>query len=46
MPTNSELYVCITHQSIAPCEVGEYHLLSNWTSDVHKILKMIEKNNV
>jgi hypothetical protein len=37
-------YVCITHQSIAPCEKGEFHLISNWKVDVLKIKELIDRN--
>lgn len=40
-------YVCITHQSYVPCEEGEFHLISNWLTDVKRIQKLIErKDNV
>ena len=39
---NSEIYVCITHHTITPCDKGEHHLISNWKSDVKKILSLIE----
>lgn len=39
-----DFYVCITHQTVVPCDKGEFHLISNWRSDVEKILKMMEKN--
>lgn len=39
----SNTYVCITHQKILPCEIGDHHLVSNWISDVQKILKLMEK---
>ena len=33
------VYVCITHRKIWPCNIpNEYHLISNWPSDVKKIL--------
>lgn len=35
---NDSIYVCITHQCVLPCEQGESHLVSNWKSDVEKIL--------
>jgi len=38
----SGIYVCITHQMILPCETGDHHLVSNWVSDVQKILKIME----
>jgi hypothetical protein len=31
-------YVCITHKQALPCENLGYHLVSNWPSDVRKIL--------
>jgi hypothetical protein len=39
------IYVCITHHTITPCEEGDHHLISNWATDVKKILKIIEKNS-
>jgi hypothetical protein len=41
---DSDVYVCITHQKIVPCEEGEQHLISNWASDVKKILSIIERD--
>jgi len=40
-----ENYVCITHQTLCPCNEGEQHLISNWAADVRKILKMMENKN-
>jgi hypothetical protein len=46
MEENLETYVCITHHSLVPCEQGENHLISNWNTDVNKILKLMrEKEN-
>ena len=42
---DNEVYVCITHQCIAPCEEGDNHLISNWAADVRKIMKLMEKKN-
>lgn len=42
---DSGIYVCITHGTVAPCEEGEHHLISNWASDVRKIIKNMENNN-
>lgn len=42
---DSDIYVCITHGTIIPCDEGDHHLISNWASDVGKILKDMEKNN-
>lgn len=40
-------YVCITHQQYAPCEEGDFHLISNWIADVRRIERLIErKRNV
>lgn len=39
-------YVCITHQCILPCEDGDNHLISNWKSDVEKILRTVKKNGM
>ena len=38
-----ETYVCITHQTVCPCNKGEQHLISNWKADVKKILSIMEK---
>jgi hypothetical protein len=38
----SSTYVCITHQQVLPCNIGKHHLVSNWVTDVHKILKIME----
>lgn len=40
---DNEIYVCITHQCVVPCENGERHLISNWTVDVKKVLSLMEK---
>ena len=40
---DSDTYVCITHKQLMPC-IGEgNHLISNWVSDVQKILTIMEK---
>lgn len=39
MDDESDIYVCITHRCIIPCPDGEHHLVSNWPSDVRKILE-------
>ena len=39
---DAELYVCITHKVITPCDEDGYHLVSNWPSDVKKILDIID----
>ena len=36
-------YVCKTHQQLIPCIGDGNHLVSNWVSDVQKILKIMEK---
>lgn len=38
-----EMYVCITHQCLVPCNTGDNHLISNWNADVQKILNIMEK---
>lgn len=41
-------YVCISHNFIVPCPMGDNHLVSNWPSDVAKVLDIInhqEYNN-
>lgn len=40
---DSELYVCISHQVVAPCEEEGQHLISNWKPDVEKILEIIRE---
>lgn len=40
---DEDIYVCITHQSVCPCDKGDKHLISNWTADVKKILSLMEK---
>lgn len=35
---DADEYVCITHKKLLPCNDGEYHLVSNWPSDVAKII--------
>lgn len=41
---NDEEYVCITHQCVSPCPDGDFHLISNWISDVYTIKKIMRKN--
>jgi len=36
---DSPIYVCITHRQEVPCDEGEHHLVSNWPTDVDKIMK-------
>lgn len=38
-------YVCTSHMMMVPCPVGDYHLVSNWASDVKRVKDSIEKNN-
>ena len=46
MEDDLETYVCITHQCLVPCEEGQHHLISNWYTDVNKILELMkEKKN-
>lgn len=35
-------YVCISHLQKIPCEGGENHLISNWPSDVAKVLDSMQ----
>jgi hypothetical protein len=42
---NHESYVCISHNCLIPCLVGDKHLVSNWPSDVAKVLDNIKSNN-
>lgn len=37
-------YVCISHMMNIPCPVGEYHLVSNWASDVKRVRDSISGN--
>lgn len=39
----SNPYVCVTHHTFWPCTKGDRHLLSNWASDVKKIISIMEK---
>lgn len=41
--TDGDVYVCISHKTIAPCQEEGQHLISNWVVDVKKILEMMEK---
>jgi hypothetical protein len=31
-------YVCVSHMMTIPCPMGDHHLVSNWPSDVAKVL--------
>jgi hypothetical protein len=42
---DSETYVCITHQALLPCNEGQHHLVSNWITDVTKILNVMEEQD-
>jgi hypothetical protein len=42
---DSETYVCITHQVLLPCNKGQHHLVSNWITDVTKILNVMEEQD-
>ena len=35
----SDIYVCISHRRRIPCGEGDQHLISNWPSDVARILE-------
>lgn len=37
-------YVCISHLQLIPCSGGKNHLISNWYSDVMKVLDTIKKS--
>jgi hypothetical protein len=37
-----ESYVCVSHMMTVPCPIGENHLVSNWPSDVAKVLDTIK----
>lgn len=41
---DDSIYVCITHMCVIPCLQGEQHLISNWKTDVDKILEMVNDN--
>jgi hypothetical protein len=43
---DDSIYVCITHQCVIPCVEGDQHLISNWKSDVEKILEMVNNNGM
>jgi len=40
---NGDIYVCISHQVVAPCNEEGQHLISNWKADVEKILSLIKE---
>jgi hypothetical protein len=42
---DGESYVCISHNSPIPCSSGDKHLVSNWPSDVAKVLDNIKSND-
>lgn len=42
---DGEFYVCISHQVVVPCEYEGQHLISNWKSDVKRILEIMEAKN-
>jgi hypothetical protein len=35
---DDENYVCVSHMMTIPCPMGDHHLVSNWPSDVAKVL--------
>lgn len=35
---NNEEYVCISHMQAIPCNLGKYHLVSNWPTDIARVL--------
>lgn len=41
---NLDKYVCISHAKDMPCDVGEYHLVSNWPTDVARVLDRIKES--
>jgi hypothetical protein len=38
-------YVCVSHTQPLPCPFGEHHIVSNWPSDVTKVIINIEKDD-
>lgn len=40
---NDGKYVCISHMQLIPCHLGEHHLISNWPTDVAKVLSRIKE---
>lgn len=38
-----EEYVCISHMQKIPCSLGDHHLISNWPTDVAKVLDRIQQ---
>jgi len=42
---DSDTYVCITHKQLMPCIEGQNHLVSNWITDVTKILNVMEEQD-
>lgn len=34
-------YVCVSHNMLIPCPMGDNHLVSNWPTDVAKVLDTI-----
>lgn len=41
---DDENYVCVSHMTKVPCSLGYHHLVSNWPSDVAKVLDTINNN--
>lgn len=37
-------YVCISHMQIIPCDFGDHHLVSNWPTDVARVLDRIQES--
>jgi len=37
-------YVCVSHMSIVPCHIGEHHIVSNWPTDVERVLNATKNN--
>ena len=40
-----DIYVCITHHRVCPCQEEGKHLISNWAIDVRKIISLMEEKN-
>ena len=38
-----EEYVCISHMQPIPCDLGDHHLVSNWPTDVARVLSRNDK---
>jgi hypothetical protein len=41
---DDEKYVCVSHMMTIPCPLGDHHLVSNWPSDVVRVLDTMNNN--